>query len=270
MQPLRKLNKSGMADEESLMTDSGLPYLTEDEKDAGQSGACKGLIGLIVAPRLVGAIVASAIYFPAKDWYDGTILRLGVMLQPGAAPLTMETAQGTLLWFGFVFCALGVFNILAQVLNILPMRFKSQVMKSDSGNLRANMLVYKVAGVDGERHEVVGPDGNMQRLPYVVMEDEGELGEYNRANRALQHFNENAGVLPTLAVAGGFVFPLAVLVLASLYAICRIWYQIAYAEGGYGIGCCKHGVPFMCHSVLLAPVFEMLVWLIGVRMLMGV
>lgn len=259
-----------MDDEESLMTESGLPYLTEDDKDEARSAACKGLIGLLLVPRVLGAIIASAIYFPARDWYDGAILRVGVAFQPGAAPLTVATAQGVLLYFGFVFCALGVFNILAQVLNILPMRYKSQVMKGDSGNLRANMLIYKVAGIEGERHEVVGADGNMQRLPYVVMEDEGELGEYNRANRALQHFNENAGVLPALAVAAGFVFPVAVFVLAVLYAICRIWYQIAYAEGGYGMGCCKHAVPFMCHSVILAPTLEMLVWLIGVRMLMGV
>merc|ERR1740115_294199 len=109
-----------MADEESLMTESGLPYITDDEKDAARSGSCKMLIGLLFAPRLIGAGIASAIYFPAQAWYDGTILRIAVLFQPGASPSDSNTVQGTFLYFGFVFCALGVFNILSQILNVLP------------------------------------------------------------------------------------------------------------------------------------------------------
>lgn len=248
------------------MMDSGLPYLTEDEKDEGRSGARCTMILLIMMPRLLALCTALLIYWPAKDWYDSTIIRMALSFQPGVSG---SSVQGEVLYLGFLFCALGVLNLLVSVLNLVPMTFKSMVMKGDSGNLRSNMLIYKVAGADGERHPVTGPDGNAQRLPYVVMEDDGEVGEYNRANRALQHFNENGTVLPALVLGSGLVFPLPVFILVLLYTICRIWYQIAYAEGGYGMGCCKHGVPFMLHSVLIAPVFEMLVWIIAVRMLSG-
>jgi len=264
--------KSERADEESLMMDHGLPYLTDDEKDAGKSAACRTMIVLLFAPRILGFCIAACIYFPARAWYDGAIMRMALNFQAGGSGAGGAAAyvQGDYLQLGFLFLALGVLSILVNVLNLQPMNYKSMIMKSDSANLRSNMIIYKVAGADGDRHPVPAPDGNLHRLPYVVMEDDGEVGEYNRANRALQHFNENATVLPVLVLASGFIFPLTVFILVCLYAICRIWYQIAYAEGGFGMGCCKHFVPFMLHSIVIAPVFEMLVWIIGVRMFFGV
>lgn len=47
-------------------------------------------------------------------------------------------------------------------------------MRLSSGNLRANMMIYKQLG---------SKDGQ-----YVVLETEGPVGCYNRANRSLFHF----------------------------------------------------------------------------------
>ncbi len=47
------------------------------------------------------------------------------------------------------------------------------------------------------------PEGSGQKLPYVVLEDEGALGEYNRANRSLGHFVENvANTLLNIGLGG--------------------------------------------------------------------
>merc|ERR1712048_259273 len=123
-----------------------------------------------------------------------------------------------------VYIAIGVLSILSQALNLLPMYWKSAIMPGNAGNLRSNMQIFKVNLV-----------GTQKQYPYVVMEEDGDVGKYNRANRALHHFAENAIVLTGQVIAAGLVFPFPVFCITLVYAIVRIWYQIAYATGGYGI-----------------------------------
>jgi len=134
---------------------------------------------------------------------------------------TIEHLGGLSMRFGFLYIAAGVWSLLTHILNMYPMVYKSQVFPGNAGNLRSNMQLYKVNFVD------------KQQLPYVVMEEDGEIGEYNRANRALHHFIEySPGVVPCVVLAG-VIFPFVVMVLTIIYGIARVWYQIAYAEGGY-------------------------------------
>merc|ERR1712070_492653 len=58
----------------------------------------------------------------------------------------------------------------------LPMVWKSKVFRRKSGTLRANLYVFKSA---------TKPDD-----PAIVLEDKGDVGAYNRANRSLHHFSE--------------------------------------------------------------------------------
>merc|ERR1712187_627442 len=103
-------------------------------------------------------------------------------------------------------------------------------MPGNAGNLRSNMIIYKANF----------SENNPGKLPYVVMEDAGAVGSYNRANRAMHHFNENGACLTAIIIAAGLVFPFPTFVLTVLYALARIWYQVAYSTGGYGAGACKH------------------------------
>lgn len=61
--------------------------------------------------------------------------------------------------------------------NQFPMLYKHKVMRINSGNLRANMMIYKELG-------------SKENAPYVGLETEGPVGCYNRANRSLFHFTD--------------------------------------------------------------------------------
>merc|ERR1712007_326627 len=97
-------------------------------------------------------------------------------------------------------------------------------------------------------YKVNVPDGAAE-FPAVVLEEEGDVGKYNRANRALHHFSENGLAVALNIFAGGAVFGLPVMCLTAVYVIARIWYQIAYAVGGYGMGCrSRYTVPSFLRS----------------------
>mmetsp|Transcript_3807 Transcript_3807/g.10256 ORF Transcript_3807/g.10256 Transcript_3807/m.10256 type:complete len:134 (+) Transcript_3807:2-403(+) len=107
-------------------------------------------------------------------------------------------------------------------------------MTGKSGNLRANMFIFKVA-----------TPINSAKFPYVVMEEEGGIGEYNRANRSMNHFVENAAGVMLAVLLAGFVFPTPTAVLVVLFSIGRVLHQTGYAAGGYG----KHAPGFMLSTI---------------------
>merc|ERR1740130_306665 len=96
---------------------------------------------------------------------------------------------------GMAYCYLSawVFARLVSVLNFYPMRYKSRVMRSKSGNLRVNQFIYKLVG------EGAGENA-------VVLADDGDHGRYNRANRSLNHFLENAGGMMLALILCSYVF----------------------------------------------------------------
>lgn len=221
--------------------ETGLPQFTEEQKEQAAAGAQKTIPLMLIVSRVIGVGIALAIYWPWKDIFDARMAKLDKSIEN----------------IGFLYLAIGVFSILVNFMNLFPTIAKTQIMLGTSGHLRSNMSIYKILYQNG------------QRAPYVVMEDEHEVGKYNRANRALHHLVENAMPLMMIIPAAGLIMPIAVFVLVALYAIARIWYQIAYTTGGYGLGCCQHGPPFgFQFAQTLA--LEGLVWVIGVRLLMGV
>eukprot|EP00418_Pyrodinium_bahamense_P026387 CAMPEP_0179158608 /NCGR_PEP_ID=MMETSP0796-20121207/77397_1 /TAXON_ID=73915 /ORGANISM="Pyrodinium bahamense, Strain pbaha01" /LENGTH=236 /DNA_ID=CAMNT_0020860283 /DNA_START=27 /DNA_END=738 /DNA_ORIENTATION=+ len=121
---------------------------------------------------------------------------------------------------GFLYLCVVVFSILVQWLNVYPTVHKKKL--NLKGDLQANMQFFKV-------NRIAGP-----RLPYVVLEDEGTIGEYNRANRSLFHFTENMGGVILCIVCAGFVFHIPTFVCTLAFAIGRVAHQIDYSQGGHG------------------------------------
>ena len=115
-----------------------------------------------------------------------------------------------------------VFNLTVQWMNNYPMRYKEQVMEGGAHNLRANMFVYRLATEDPNESSA------------VVLQEDGDLGKYNRANRSTYHFLENCmGFLSSLPILG-FIFLKPTIALVFLFCAGRILHQIGYTIKGYG------------------------------------
>lgn len=160
-------------------------------------------VGFMFVPRLIGYGIAFAIYTYGKTTlYNKNIGKLG---EDG----------------GYLFIAAVLMGFMGGWLNNYPMMYKNMVMRHNSGNLRANMMFFKEAG--------------KADAPMVVLETEGPVGAYNRANRSLTHFTETSlPVVPCILLAG-YIFPFPTMVLTAVFAIGRILHQIGYASPkGYG------------------------------------
>lgn len=114
---------------------------------------------------------------------------------------------------------------LTGFVNMYPMLWKARIMSSKAGNLRSNMYIYRQQGSDDEHGK-------------IVLEAEGDVGAYNRANRSMHHFAENVpGMLLCFPLAA-YVFPFPSTVLMSIYALGRVMHQTGYTKGygGHGLG----------------------------------
>merc|ERR1719310_1517042 len=98
-------------------------------------------------------------------------------------------------------------------------------MRPNSGNVRANMFIYKIAG-----------EGNMKNA--VIYNEDGDIGSYNRANRSVGHFLENSTPILLSIILCGFVYAMPTMVLAILFCLGRMLHQIGYSIKGYG----GHGI----------------------------
>ena len=187
------------SDNDGKMGAHGLPEMTEEEK--GAPSLLKQVLSVII-PLAVGA---------------GIGLVVVKCLEQGSTKLDLVTSHE----LHHLFLSAMVFGRCVGWLNTYPMQHKSRILRGKSGNLRANMVFYRKLNED-------------ENSGYIGMESEGDVGKYNRANRSLTHFTENA--LPTAMsiLLAGFVFPTSTLCLTSVYALGRILHQRGYAEGGYG------------------------------------
>jgi len=181
-------------------------------------GAVKFFPAFVLSPIVMSAIGgAIAWWFYAngnKELFDRNIARLA------------ETEQG------YTYLAAALFNLAVSWVNSYPMFYKSMVMRFLSGNLRANMAIYKQTGK-------AAADG------YVVLETAGPVGSYNRANRSLTHMVENSIPVALFLPLCGAVFPFPTLVLTAVFGLGRVLHQIGYASIGYG----AHGPGFALADV---------------------
>ena len=91
-----------------------------------------------------------------------------------------------------------------------------------AGNLRTNPLIYQMATMSAEQS------------PVVIMNDEGEIGSYNRANRSLHHLLENSIPFLMSTMVTFYLFPFPTFALIFLFCFGRIVHQEGYAKGGWG------------------------------------
>jgi hypothetical protein len=128
----------------------------------------------------------------------------------------------------WVCLAAWVFARTIALVNTLPMFYKSGIMGVTAGNLRANMMIYKLANRESDDE------------PYVILEEDGCVGQYNRANRSLTHMIENLGGFMIAFPIAAYLLPFVTLVLTIMFSLGRVVHQVGYA-GGYG----KHAPGFM-------------------------
>ena len=128
---------------------------------------------------------------------------------------------------GYLFLAVAIFGKAVWFVNNFPMVFKAKVMGGESQNLRANMYVYKQIGSGAG----VGA---------VVLEEEGDVGVYNRANRSMHHMVENMAPLVMSVPLAGFVFPYPTFVATCVFSVGRVMHMVGYTSK-YG----KHALGFV-------------------------
>jgi len=90
----------------------------------------------------------------------------------------------------------------------------------------------KVPPPNQHAYVTVSPD--LQRKSIVLMEDEGVLGQWNRAQRATMNYLEYGLWTLGCAIVGGFVFPFPVFVLSALFVVARLACAAGYTESAQG------------------------------------
>ena len=192
------------------VVDKGIP-------DVDLLGFVKFLPVFLLSPLVTSAItfvVAIKIYQTGDTaLYDKNIDRLA------------ESQQG------WTYLSAVVFNLTVAWVNNYPMLYKSMIMRFTSGNLRANMQIYKQYGKDAT-------------AGYVLLETAGPVGSYNRANRSLTHLVENSIPVALLILLSGGVYPFPTFVLTGIFGAGRVLHQVGYASIGYG----AHGPGFAAAS----------------------
>ena len=175
----------------------------------------------------IGCGIAYPIYrFGDKDKYDTRIL---------------AAKEAELQW---MLLGLFIFSLTVGWLNGYAGRFKERFMGGGAaGNLRANMFIYKQA-------TDVNNEGSA-----IVLNTEGDIGKYNRANRSLHHFIENSLPLVASLPISFYLFPLPTFVLLTIFCVGRILHQGGYAHAGYG----GHGIGFLLSAVSSGVVIGLLI-----------
>jgi uncharacterized membrane protein YecN with MAPEG domain len=90
----------------------------------------------------------------------------------------------------------------------------------------------KVHPPDQHVYEVKGSEGS--KLGYVLMDNEGNNGRFNRAQRSVQNFNETFPQTILYIVFAGFVYSKEVFVLATVFMTARVMSALGYTNSFEG------------------------------------
>lgn len=90
----------------------------------------------------------------------------------------------------------------------------------------------KVQVPDQHVYKVMGASGT--NLGYVLMEQDGAHGKFNRAQRAWQNYCESLPTVLSLYVAASWVFPMESFVCAMIYAVSRVMSASGYKSSADG------------------------------------
>ena len=203
---------------EELNKETGLPLIDAEEAAKGAAGGKKAII---IAPIIITGmgygITCGIHYWGSTELYEKRLA-------------TVHEYE-----LNWAYHSAFMFSVLVLFLNTFPMIFKSKIMRGKSGNLRANMFIYKLAAEN-------------QSPSAVVLESEGDIGMYNRGNRALYHFLENSSPMLLGMALNSFVYPFPTMILMIIFVVGRIIYTLGYTMGGYG----KHAPGFILDRIAFA------------------
>merc|ERR1719272_631438 len=184
--------------------ETGLPLIPQDEGDAAASKTRMFIpVGMTIFSG-IGFGIASAIHvYGSNDVYNKRIdLLRGFDMQ-------------------YAFLSAFLYGILTNFLNMYCMIFKAKIMRGTDKNFRSNMFIYRLAA-----------EGASQSV--VILQEDGDVGMYNRANRSLMHFIENGSPMILALILNSFVYPMPTFVIFVIYFLGCIVYAIGYTNSGYG------------------------------------
>lgn len=90
----------------------------------------------------------------------------------------------------------------------------------------------KVHLPDQHVYQVKGAEGS--KLGYVLMENEGVLGKFNRAQRSVQNYNETFPQTVLYVLLAGFVYPKEIMVLVAIFSVSRVVSAVGYTQNVEG------------------------------------
>jgi len=102
-------------------------------------------------------------------------------------------------------------------------------MGINAGNARKYA---KVHPPDQHIYQVKGAEGS--KLGYALMDYDGANGKFNRAQRAVQNYNETFPQTVLYILLSGFVYPKQVMTLASVYSAARLLSAVGYTNSTEG------------------------------------
>mmetsp|Transcript_33618 Transcript_33618/g.81773 ORF Transcript_33618/g.81773 Transcript_33618/m.81773 type:complete len:227 (-) Transcript_33618:172-852(-) len=134
--------------------------------------------------------------------------------EPKSCDKMKSLASLDLGWLYLGACVLKMGHILMRI-NLAQARVASKVNVPDQ-------QVYQVKGAEGSK------------LGYVLMETEGAIGAFNRAQRALQTYNEGMSLVLLMFVCAGYVCPFSTFVCAFALAASRLHCAVGYTSSADG------------------------------------
>ena len=114
-------------------------------------------------------------------------------------------------------------------LGAFVMKLGIMMMGINLGGARATA---KIEVPDQQCYQVKGAEGS--KLGYVLLETEGAIGEFNRAQRALQNFNETFPLFVVMYFLASFVFPFAAFVCTAVFMFFRVMGARGYTSAADG------------------------------------
>lgn len=99
-------------------------------------------------------------------------------------------------------------------------------------NLGSARKASKVGVPDQHVYKVMGAEGS--KLGYVLMENDGDLGAFNRAQRALQNYHEQFPTTIVQYVAASWVWPFESFVCIVIWALSSYASSVGYTNDADG------------------------------------
>ena len=219
----------------------GIPGLDAEALKYGETHAKQGGYGILFFFPLVGLGVAHAVYrLGATALYDNQFALL-------------KSCN-----CGWLYIIVALFNVLTSWLSTYPIYLKNKIFHSP-GDMPA-LDIFELSNLRGPTQQVYKvlsssanglPTAEERTRGFVVPESEGLIGQYNRANRSMQHFAENSVGAGARLMCSAFAFPFPTLVTFGFFVCGRVMHQVGYADAKKGYTSLVRVVGMILFTMLL-------------------